>query len=172
MVLEGEARFTPAAGPGLTLARGDVIRTRHVRYGEWEAGAAGVRWVDVTGSERAGCLRSCPVPRVHRWAMTEAVLAHAARAGCFPCIARFGRPGADVTPALRAEVHRLESGRRTSTRSSHATVAIVLAGAGASVVGGRRIGWEAGDVFEIPRGAPVGHRADETADLFVVEALP
>jgi gentisate 1,2-dioxygenase len=180
MVLGGDACFTPASGPPLTLGRGDVIRTRDVRRGEWHAGEAGVLWVDVTGSGRDRCPRPCPspkrvacrpLPRVHRWAMTEAVLAQAARAGSFPCIARFGRPGADLTPALRAEVHRLEPGRRTSTRSSQSAVAIVLAGTGASVVGRRRIGWAAGDVLAIPPGAVIGHRADETADLFVVEAL-
>lgn len=105
--------------------------------------------------------------------MIEAVFAQAARIGSFPRIARFGTPGRDLTPTMRAEVHRLDPGRRTPTaRSGHNAVVIVLAGSGASVVDGRRLGWDAGDVFAIDPGAAVGHRAGETADLLIVSDAP
>jgi quercetin dioxygenase-like cupin family protein len=177
MVLEGEACLE-TSGTVLTLARGDAVRTRDVPPGSWRAGDAGVRWVDVLGAEDS-CPRPCPkrgacrpLARVHRWAMTEAVLAQAARAGSFPRIARYGTPRADLTRTLRVEVHRLDPGRWTpSVRSGHRGVTVVLAGAGASVVGGRRFSWEAGDVFAIPPELEVDHRAGETADLLIVSAL-
>jgi len=191
VVLEGEVRFTPSSGPELTLVPGDVARTRDAGAERWQAGDSGAVWFDATDlePERAPCPRlrhrgacppgerlACPSrPRVHRWARTEDVLASAAADGSFPQIARFGvpRPGGDLTPTLRAEVHRLDAGRRTpSVWASRSSVVAVLAGSGTSVVHGRRLCWDARDVFVVPAGAPVDHHADVTSDLFIVSDAP
>lgn len=203
IVLEGEAAFEPVAGTRLTLARGDVVRTQDVGVAEWEAGADGALWLDAVdlplvsaispesleGAGLARCRRAprrsrcgpeehpacLPLPVVHRWAKTEAVLADAAGDGSFPQVARYGTPrlGRDLTSALRAEVHRLEPGRRgPSVRTHQSAVMVVLAGTGTSVVGGWRIPWAPGDVFVAPPGAAVDHQAEALSDLLVISDAP
>jgi gentisate 1,2-dioxygenase len=178
LVLDGQALYAPPSGPALKLARGDLVRTRDVRHGEWRAGDAGAIWIDAVdrplvaaiaaeGEPDSPCDR-CPFPRVHRWSRTESVLGEAG-------IARFGSPasGSDLTPTLRVEVQRLDAGSRTpSVRASGSAVVVALTGSGTSVVGGWSFGWEAGDVFVVPPGAAVDHLPDATADLLVVSDAP
>jgi gentisate 1,2-dioxygenase len=176
VVLEGDAWM----GGALRVEAGDVVRLRD--DAEWRAGESGALWLDAIdlplvsaispdgepARRRRSPCATC-LPRVHRWERTEAVLA---RSGS-PAIARFGTPRGDLTPTLRVEANRLSPGRRTpSARSSGSAVIAVLAGAGTSVVGGWEFGWERGDVFVVPPGAPVDHRADLTADLLVVSDAP
>lgn len=199
IVLEGQAGFAPVAGSCLTLARRDIIRTQDAGPADWEAGEAGALWLDaldlplvsaispesLDGAERARCRRAprrsrcgpgtrpgcLPLPIIHRWEQTEAVLA----AGRFPRIARYGTPrrGGDLTPALRTEAHRLDPGRRgPSVRANHSAVMVVLAGTGTSVVAGWRVPWGPGDVIVAPPGAAVDHHADVTSDLLVISDAP
>jgi gentisate 1,2-dioxygenase len=202
IVLDGEAAFT-VAGSRLTLARGDVIRTQDAGAADWQAGDEGALWLDaidlplvsaispesLEGAEHARCRRAprrsrcgpehrpacLPPPVIHRWAKTGAVLADAVAEGSVLGIARFGTPkrGGDLTAALRAEVHRLEPGRRSpSVRANQSAVMVVLSGTGTSVVGGWRVPWEPGDVLVAPPGAPVDHHADAVSDLLVISDAP
>lgn len=203
IVLEGEAGFAPVAGTHLTLARGDVVRTQDAGAADWEAGEQGALWLDVMdvplvsaispesleGAEHARCRRAprrsrcgaeerpacLPLPVIHRWAKTEAVLAEATGDGSSPRIARYGTPkvGGDLTPSLRAEVHRVDPGRRSpSVRANESAVVVVLAGTGTSVVGGWRVPWQPGDVFVAPPGAAVDHHTDVMSDLLVITDAP
>jgi gentisate 1,2-dioxygenase len=197
VLLEGEVGFTPAAGAAFRLSARDVVRTGDIGPGEWEAGDSGALWLDAVDMPLVSALSSgdgmrprrpgpgpcafaegadCLTPtRVHRWAQTRTVLEQAAAQGSFPGIARFGAPrrGRDLTATVRAEVHRVEAGRRTpSVRANQSAVVVVLGGAGSTVVDGCRLSWGPGDVFVLPAGAPVDHHADVTADLLIVSDAP
>lgn len=72
-------------------------------------------------------------------------------------------------PVLDCYLVRLDAGQETRafTTSAHA-VCTVVEGRGTTTAGRTTIGWEPRDVFSLPHGAPIVHRADETTYLFLV----
>jgi gentisate 1,2-dioxygenase len=76
-------------------------------------------------------------------------------------------------PTLRAEMHRVLAGHRTSTvRTTGSAIWVVYRGSGATVADGRRLRWGAGDMFVTPSWAAVDHEAADDADLFRLSDAP
>jgi gentisate 1,2-dioxygenase len=112
----------------------------------------------------------------YRWADVDTALSRLLettkrRAGAI----RYTNPvtGADVMPTLRAELHRVLSGHRTSTvRAVGSSIWVVHRGSGATVIDGRRYAWGEGDMFVTPSWAAVDHEAADDADLFRLSDEP
>jgi gentisate 1,2-dioxygenase len=77
--------------------------------------------------------------------------------------------GGPVMPLLDCYLVRLDAGTETRalTTSSHA-VCTVVEGRGSTRAGKTTIAWEPRDIFSLPHGTPIVHRADETSYLFLV----
>ena len=112
----------------------------------------------------------------YRWAETDARLtAMLGVPGRDSATVRYVDPvsGRDIMPTLRAELHRLRPGHRTSTvRTVGSAIWVVYQGSGQSVIGDQRFEWGPGDMFVVPSWAPVDHEATEPADLFVLSDAP
>jgi gentisate 1,2-dioxygenase len=106
----------------------------------------------------------------YRWKDTDAALTRQITStGQRQASVRYADPatGRDIMPTLRAEMHRMLAGHRTpTTRTAGSGIWVVYRGSGATVIGGRRFRWTAGDMFVTPSWAPVDHEADADADLF------
>jgi gentisate 1,2-dioxygenase len=76
--------------------------------------------------------------------------------------------GGPVMPLLDCAMLRLAPGSTTIplTTSAHAICAVVT-GRGTTSAGAASINWERNDVFALPSQAPLVHRADEPAELFI-----
>ena len=106
----------------------------------------------------------------YRWPSVDAALSRliettGQRAACV----RYADPvtGRDIMPTVRAEMHRVLAGHRTSTlRTAGSGIWVVYRGSGATVIDGCRFRWTAGDMFVTPSWAAVDHEADGDADLF------
>jgi gentisate 1,2-dioxygenase len=81
--------------------------------------------------------------------------------------------GRDIMPTVRAEMHRVLAGHRTSTvRAAGSGIWVVYRGSGATVIDGRRFRWTTGDMFVTPSWAAVDHEAADDADLFHFSDAP
>jgi gentisate 1,2-dioxygenase len=77
--------------------------------------------------------------------------------------------GGPVMPLLDCYLVRLDPGTETVPfRTSAHSVCAVVEGSGSTTSGSTTIAWEARDIFALPHGATVVHRAEEPAYLFVV----
>ncbi len=78
--------------------------------------------------------------------------------------------GAPAMSLLDSTLIELEGGKPTRVfRSSASAVCCVVEGSGASEIGGKTIAWEPKDVFTLPQGAWVSHRAGtDGARIFMV----
>ncbi|MFD4605728.1 cupin domain-containing protein [Streptomyces sp. NPDC058464] len=112
----------------------------------------------------------------YRWSDVDAALDRLlGSTGGAQATIRYADPvtGADVMPTLRAEIHRVLAGHRTKpVRRVGSGIWVVHRGSGASVVGGTRYSWSAGDMFVAPSWATVSHEADADADLFLLSDEP
>lgn len=113
---------------------------------------------------------------VYRWSATDRALAELAEAtGRADVTVRYVDPtsGRDALPTMRCAIRRLRAGFHTpTTQTVGSSLLVVRSGRGQSVVDGVRFEWERGDVLAVPSWAPVDHRADQTADIFVVSDAP
>jgi gentisate 1,2-dioxygenase len=86
--------------------------------------------------------------------------------------ARYVNPlsGGPVMSLIDCTLVELEAAKPTRAfRSSASTVCCVVEGGGASEIGGKTINWEPKDVFTVPQGAWVSHRASaDNARIFMV----
>lgn len=112
----------------------------------------------------------------YRWAATDATLSRLIEStGRRTASVRYSDPatGRDIMPTLRAELHRVLAGHRTpTTRTAGSGIWVVFRGSGATVVGGRRFRWTAGDMLVTPSWAAVDHEATDDADLFLLSDGP
>ncbi|MFJ9889448.1 cupin domain-containing protein [Streptomyces sp. NPDC091287] len=133
-------------------------------------GAGRAVTVEEPGSDRFSHLLA------YRWETVDAALSSLLRStGHQEAAIRYTDPGTghDIMPTLRAELHRVLAGHRTaSTRRAGSAIYVVFHGSGASVIGGRRFSWNAGDMFVVPSWAAVDHEAEEDADLFRISDEP
>jgi gentisate 1,2-dioxygenase len=106
----------------------------------------------------------------YRWPVVDEALSRLLEStGLRAAAIRYADPstGGDVMPTLRAELHRVLAGCRTSTvRTVGSSIWVVYRGSGATVIAGRRYRWNAGDMFVAPSWAAVDHQAESDADLF------
>jgi gentisate 1,2-dioxygenase len=85
--------------------------------------------------------------------------------------ARYVNPltGGPVMPLLDCSLVKIDAGTETRPlRTSAHTVYAVISGRGSTTAGATTVEWEPRDVFTVPHGAPIRHRADETSYLFAV----
>jgi gentisate 1,2-dioxygenase len=111
----------------------------------------------------------------YRWSRTDAHLRSQLSGGTAAAAVRFTDPtnGRDIMPTLRAELHRVQPGHRTSTtRTVGSSVWLVHRGVGATVIDGIRYPWSAGDIFVVPSWAAWDHEAYEPCDLFLLSDAP
>ncbi len=82
--------------------------------------------------------------------------------------------GGSVLPTLSCSMHRLAADRPTRPmRRAGNHVYVVFRGRGHSVVDGKRMDWEQGDIFVVPSWAAAEHAArDADADLFCLSDTP
>jgi gentisate 1,2-dioxygenase len=77
--------------------------------------------------------------------------------------------GGSVMPLMDCHLMQIDKGAETVRfRTTSNAVCYVCEGRGMSRVGEDALAWEAKDVFSLPHGNWITHRADETATLFVV----
>ena len=77
--------------------------------------------------------------------------------------------GGPVMPLMDCYLSQIDKGTETVRyRSTSNAVCFVCEGRGTTHVGEDTIAWEAKDVFSLPHGNWITHRADETATLFLV----
>jgi gentisate 1,2-dioxygenase len=77
--------------------------------------------------------------------------------------------GGPVMPLLDCYLVRLDGGSSTVPfRTSAHSVCTVVAGRGSTTAGATTLTWEQRDIFTLPHGAAMVHRAEEPAYLFVV----
>jgi gentisate 1,2-dioxygenase len=77
--------------------------------------------------------------------------------------------GGPVMPLLDCYLTQIDKGSETVRyRTTSNAVCFVCEGRGASRVGEDAVTWEAKDVFSLPHGNWITHKADETATLFIV----
>jgi gentisate 1,2-dioxygenase len=88
--------------------------------------------------------------------------------------AALGTPFPATTPLILARYARIRAGEKLATRfASSGDIYYVIAGAGESAWGTEALAWEPGDVFCLPGGSAVTHRAREgDAVLWVVTNEP
>jgi gentisate 1,2-dioxygenase len=112
----------------------------------------------------------------YRWVETDAALTRLSEKDDSPMVSlEFVNPrsGASVLPTLSCGMHRLRPGRPTPPRQQTGNVIwVVFRGEGASIVGGQRFEWVAGDMFVVPSWVPVEHHAATPADLFTLADSP
>lgn len=112
----------------------------------------------------------------YRWSAADAALSRMMEpTGRREARIRYADPetGRDIMPTLRAELHRILAGHRTSTaRTVGSEICVVFRGSGATVVDGRRFRWTTGDMLVLPSWAAVDHEADGDADLFLLSDRP
>jgi gentisate 1,2-dioxygenase len=106
----------------------------------------------------------------YRWPSVDAALSRLIETTGQPAASvRYADPvtGRDIMPTVRAEMHRVLAGHRTSTvRTAGSGIWVVYRGSGATVIDGRRFRWTAGDMFVTPSWVAVDHEATDDADLF------
>ena len=112
----------------------------------------------------------------YRWQETERMLEslHRVRGGSMISL-EFVNPltGGSAVNTFACEMHRLYTGKRTSTRrKTGSSVYIVYQGSGRSVINGVLFEWGPGDTFVAPSWASVDHEASERADLFAISDRP
>jgi gentisate 1,2-dioxygenase len=77
--------------------------------------------------------------------------------------------GGSTMPMMDCYLTEIEKGRETVRfRTTSNAVCLVCEGKGTTQVGEDTLRWDAHDVFSLPHGNWITHRADETATLFVV----
>jgi len=76
-------------------------------------------------------------------------------------------------PPMALAMERLGSGMKTRRyRSTANSIFLVTGGAGESIIGDRRFGWERGDTFVAPSWTRIEHRAGTDATLFTLTDEP
>jgi gentisate 1,2-dioxygenase len=112
----------------------------------------------------------------YRWPSVDAALSRLTETeGRRSACVRYADPatGRDIMPTVRAEMHRVLAGHRTSTaRTAGSGIWVVFRGSGGTVIDGQRFRWGAGDMFVTPSWAAVDHEADDDADLFLFSDAP
>jgi gentisate 1,2-dioxygenase len=104
------------------------------------------------------------------WAQAAAALAAAPVAKDGARRVRYVNPmnGGPVMSLIDCYLVELADGETLPVRSSASMVMAVVEGNGTTQIGDETIGWEPKDIFSIPTGAWVRHRAKGKARLFVV----
>ena len=81
--------------------------------------------------------------------------------------------GRSALPTLGLRMTRIRAGAETPVmRKTGASVVVVFAGSGHSVIDGQRFDWSRNDIFVTPSWSVVEHHADDQADLFAVDDAP
>jgi gentisate 1,2-dioxygenase len=77
--------------------------------------------------------------------------------------------GGSAMPLMDCHLAQIDSGGETIRfRTTANAVCLVCEGSGTTRVGDDVVNWEVHDVFSLPHGNWISHRAKETATLFVV----
>ena len=105
------------------------------------------------------------------WAAARAAVAAAPKAKDGSRRVRYVNPvtGGSTMPLIDCYLIQIDKGTETVRfRTSSNAVCLVCEGRGASHIGDDMLSWEPRDVFSLPHGNWITHRADETATLFLV----
>lgn len=186
-VLEGEGAITTVDGARCPMARGDLIVTPAWTWHEHvHPGDARIVWLDVLDAQlhrflETDAFQPGPVPRdaalddspaaVARfrfpWEAAAAAVTARPREADGLRLYRYRTTAAATLACSLWQLDRHESTASVIT-DQHAVCAVVE-GTGVTTVGDTRMQWGPNDVFSLPKGARVSHRAnDDAVRMFVV----
>jgi gentisate 1,2-dioxygenase len=185
-VLDGRGATTIVDGKRCTMEVGDLVLTPGWTWHEHEHdGAEPIVWLDIldaqlhrylgTDAFEPGPAHDVPdaTRETYRFPWTDAVAA-LSKAQRGPDGAKWHRyvnprTGGPVMDLLDCYAIELDAGTETiPLRTSVHAMCAVMEGRGTSRIGDDTITWEPKDVFTLPDGAPITHRADGgTARFFV-----
>jgi len=185
-VLDGRGATTIVDGKRCTMEAGDLVLTPGWTWHEHEhGGAEPIVWLDVLDAQLHRYLGTDAfepgpvhdVPDVSKetyrfpWPDAVAAVAKAQRGPDGAKRHRYVNPrtGGPVMDLLDCYAVEIDAGTETiPVRTSSHAICAVMEGRGTSRIGGDTLAWEPKDVFSLPDGNWISHRADsETVRLFV-----